>query len=97
MALAENNSARELMQQNGESKLRELAAVVLTQKVRENATLDWTSKKSVRARLRVIIKSTLRRYGYPPDMEFLATDRVMEQASSSRISWRGKEYSKELL
>ena len=70
MALAENNSARELMQQNGESKLRELAAVVLTQKVRENATLD---------------------------MEFLATDRVMEQASSSRISWRGKEYSKELL
>ena len=79
LALAENNSARELMQQNGENKLRELA-VVLTQKVRENATLDWTIKESVRAGLRVIIKRTLRKYGYPPDMELLATDRVMEQA-----------------
>ena len=75
-AVANNDSARELMQKD---KLRELA-VVLTQKVRENTTLDWNIKESVRAQLRVIIKRTLRKYGYPPDMEQLATDTVMEQA-----------------
>lgn len=78
-ALAANDSARELMQQNGENKLRELA-VVLTQKVRENAAQDWTIKESVRAQLRVVIKRLLRKYGYPPDMQLLATENVMEQA-----------------
>ncbi len=39
-AVASNSSARELMQQD---KLRELA-VVLTQQVRENASIDWTIK-----------------------------------------------------
>ena len=75
-AVAANNSARELMQKD---KLRELA-VVLTQKVRENASIDWTLKESVQAQLRVVIKRTLRKYGYPPDMEKLATETVMEQA-----------------
>lgn len=64
-AVAKNNSARELMQQD---KLRELA-VVLTQKVRENAAIDWTIKESVKSKLRVIVKRLLRHYGYPPDMQ----------------------------
>lgn len=75
-AVAGNDSARELM---GKDKLRELA-VVLTQKVRENATLDWTKKESVRARLMVAVKRTLRLYGYPPDMQMLATETVLKQA-----------------
>ena len=86
-AVANNDSARELMQKD---KLRELA-VVLTQKVRENTTLDWNIKESVRAQLRVIIKRTLRKYGYPPDMEQLATDTVMEQARMIADELAGQE------
>jgi type I restriction enzyme R subunit len=75
-AVASNDSARELMQQD---TLRELA-VVLTQKIRENATIDWTIKESVRAKLKVIVKRILRQYGYPPDMQLLATETVLKQA-----------------
>lgn len=77
-AVANNNSARELMQQD---KLRELA-VVLTQKIRENATIDWTIKESVRAKLKVIVKRILRQYGYPPDIKLLATETVLKQAET---------------
>jgi type I restriction enzyme R subunit len=69
-AVANNKSAKELMQHD---KLRELA-VVLTERVKQNASIDWTIKESVRAKLKVIIKRTLRQYGYPPDMQKLATD-----------------------
>ena len=75
-AVANNDSARELMQQD---KLRELA-VVLTERVRANTSIDWTIKESVQAKLRVIVKRTLRQYGYPPDMQKLATDTVLKQA-----------------
>jgi len=75
-AVANNESARELMQHD---KLRELA-VVLTQKVRENTSIDWTIKESVKAKLKVIIKRTLRQFGYPPDMQLLATKTVLKQA-----------------
>ncbi|MCB5191800.1 type I restriction endonuclease subunit R [Methylobacillus arboreus] len=75
-AVANNNSARELMQQE---KLRELA-IVLLQRVRENASIDWTIKESVKAKLKVIVKRTLRQFGYPPDMELLATETVLRQA-----------------
>jgi len=75
-AIADNDSARELMQKE---KLRELA-VVLFEKVKQNASIDWTIKESVRAKLKVIVKRTLRRYGYPPDMQALATETVLKQA-----------------
>lgn len=75
-AVANNASARELMQQD---KLRELA-VVLFKKVKANASIDWTIKESVKAKLKVIVKRTLRQYGYPPDMQKLATETVLKQA-----------------
>jgi len=75
-AVADNESARELM---GKDKLRELA-VILTERVKANASIDWTIKESVRAKLKVIIKRTLRQYGYPPDMQKLATETVLKQA-----------------
>ena len=75
-AVADNKSAKELMQHD---KLRELA-VVLTERVKQNASIDWTIKESVRAKLKVIIKRTLRQYGYPPDMQKLATEIVLKQA-----------------
>ncbi len=75
-AIANNGSAREVM---GRDKLRELA-VVLYEKVRENASIDWTIKESVKAKLKVIVKRVLRQYGYPPDMQLLATETVLKQA-----------------
>ncbi|HNZ55087.1 MAG TPA: DUF3387 domain-containing protein, partial [bacterium] len=67
---------REVMEKD---KLRELA-VVLFNKVRENAAIDWTIKESVKAKLKVIVKRVLRQYGYPPDMQMLATETVLKQA-----------------
>ena len=75
-AVADNDSAKELM---GKDKLREIA-VVLTENVRKNATIDWSLKESVRAQLRVSIKRILKKFGYPPDMQALATENVMKQA-----------------
>jgi type I restriction enzyme R subunit len=75
-AVASNDSARELMQQE---KLRELA-VVLTETIRQNASIDWTIKESVKAKLKVAVKRVLRKFGYPPDMQLLATETVLKQA-----------------
>lgn len=75
-AVASNDSAQELMEKE---TLRELA-VVLTKSIRENASIDWTIKENVKARLRVVVRRTLRRFGYPPDMQKLATDTVLKQA-----------------
>ena len=75
-AVADNNSAMELM---GKEKLRELA-VVLTETIRNNTTIDWEIKENVRAKMRVAIKRLLRRYGYPPDMQLLATETIIKQA-----------------
>jgi len=75
-AVSDNDSAKELMKK---VKLRELA-VILTERVKANASIDWTIKESVRAKLKVIIKRTLRQFGYPPDMQRLATETVLKQA-----------------
>lgn len=75
-AVADNKSAKELMSKD---VLRELA-VVLTQKVRENASIDWTIKESVRAKLKIAVKRVLRQFGYPPDMQALATETILKQA-----------------
>ncbi len=48
--------------------------------VRKNTSIDWTIRESARAKLRVIVKRTLRQYGYPPDMQRLATETVLTQA-----------------
>ena len=69
-------SAVELM---GKDKLRELA-VVLTETIRKNTSVDWEIKENVRAKMKVAIKRLLRQYGYPPDMQLLATDTVIKQA-----------------
>ena len=75
-AVASNDSARELMQKD---KLRELA-VVLAEKIKQNASIDWAIKESVQAKLRIIVKRVLRQFGYPPDMQKLATETVLNQA-----------------
>ncbi|MFM6036518.1 MAG: type I restriction endonuclease subunit R [Sphaerospermopsis kisseleviana] len=80
-ALAENDSARDVM---GVDKLRELA-IVLVQRIQKNASIDWNIKENVRARMKVMVKRLLREYGYPPDMQALATELVLEQAKLFRV------------
>lgn len=75
-AVAENKSARDLMEKE---VLRELA-VVLTASIRKNVSIDWSIKESARAKIRVIVKRLLKKYGYPPDMALLATETVLQQA-----------------
>ncbi|MEM7028195.1 MAG: type I restriction endonuclease subunit R [Chloroflexota bacterium] len=75
-ALASNDSAQEVL---GTEKLKELA-VVLVERIKQNTTIDWSIKESVRARMKVMVKRLLRQYGYPPDMQAIATEIVLEQA-----------------
>lgn len=55
-------------------------AKVLTEKIKKNTTIDWQTKDSVRARLRIEVRKVLRQYGYPPDKEKMAIDNVLSQA-----------------
>jgi type I restriction enzyme R subunit len=75
-ALEVNDSAVKVL---GEPTLKTIARE-LVDAVRRNATIDWTVKESVRAKLRVLVKRILRKYGYPPDKQEKATQTVLEQA-----------------
>ena len=48
--------------------------------VRRNATIDWSVKENVRAKMRVMVKRILHMHGYPPDKQEKATRTVLEQA-----------------
>ncbi|MFB9058081.1 type I restriction endonuclease subunit R [Mariniflexile ostreae] len=82
-AIAENESAKEVL---GNEVLRELA-VYLSEVVKNNATIDWTIKESVRAKLKVMVKRALRKFGYPPDLQKLATETVLKQAELLANHW----------
>ena len=75
-ALATNEAAvREL----GDATLKKIA-VELTLKLRASVTVDWSVRETVRAKLRVMVKTLLRRYKYPPDKQDEATEIVLKQA-----------------
>lgn len=82
-ALAENGSARELMQH----KQLRLLAQMLVQTIRNSATIDWTRKESVRAKMQIEVRKLLARYGYPPDLQKAAVDLVLQQATALAESW----------
>jgi len=75
-ALETNDSAVRVL---GEPTLKTIARELI-QAVRANATIDWTERESVRARMRVLIKRILKKYGYPPDKQEKATLTVLRQA-----------------
>lgn len=75
-ALAENESAVEAM---GNEKLRLIAHELLEQ-LRGNVTVDWHQRESARARMRVLVKRILKKYGYPPDLADEAVQTVLAQA-----------------
>lgn len=40
----------------------------------------WTKREKVRTKLKAMVKSTLKRFDYPPNLEKLATENVLKQA-----------------
>jgi type I restriction enzyme R subunit len=62
-ALEINDSAVQVL---GDDTLKEIAREI-ADKVRANATIDWTIRESARARLMVLVRRTLTKWGYPPD------------------------------
>ena len=82
-ALAMNESATAVM---GDDTLRELAQI-LVENVKSNTSIDWTIKESVRAKLRTVVKRLLNKYGYPPDEQKMATDRILQQAELLADDW----------
>jgi type I restriction enzyme, R subunit len=53
---------------------------VIVDIVRKNSTVDWEKRDDVRAKLRLLVKKVLMRYGYPPDLAKIEADRVLEQS-----------------
>ncbi len=84
-ALETNDSAVAVL---GDDTLKAIARE-LVETVRRNATIDWTVKESVRAKLRVMVKRILRKYGYPPDKQAQAVKTVLEQAEVLTMGWAG--------
>jgi len=82
-ALAENESAVQVM---GDDKLRVIAHELLTS-LRENVSVDWAHRESARARMRVLVKRILRKYGYPPDLQDAAVQTVLQQAEALSSGW----------
>ena len=82
-ALATNESAvRELTDET----LKKIAHE-LTENLRQNLSVDWSERESVRAKLRLMVKRVLRKYKYPPDLQEEAVDLVLRQAQVFGDNW----------
>jgi type I restriction enzyme R subunit len=75
-ALEINDSAVQVL---GDEQLKQIAREI-AEKVRANATIDWTIRESARAKLMVLVRRTLNKWGYPPDKQQKAIDTVLKQA-----------------
>jgi type I restriction enzyme R subunit len=75
-ALAQNESAVVAM---GDEKLRVIAHDLL-ENLRKNASVDWQRRESARAKMRVLVKRILKKFGYPPDLADDAVQTVLAQA-----------------
>jgi len=82
-ALATNEAA---VRGLGDETLKKIA-VELVQSLRKSVTVDWAVRETVRARLRVMVKTLLKRYKYPPDKQEEATETVLKQAESLSAEW----------
>ncbi len=82
-ALADNESAVDIM---GNDSLKVIAAE-LVNTLRASATVDWSHRESARARMRVLVKRILRKYGFPPDLQDIAVQTVIQQAELLAEQW----------
>ena len=82
-ALANNESAALEL---GDETLKKIAHE-LTESLRQNVSVDWSERESVRAKLRLMVKRILRKYKYPPDSQEEAVETVLRQAKALCDEW----------
>ncbi len=82
-ALATNESAITAM---GDDKLKVIAAELIKM-VRKSVTIDWNLREGARAKIRVIVKRILNKWGYPPDLQDEAVKTVLQQAELLCADW----------
>ena len=82
-ALATNESAIQAM---GDDKLKVIAAELIKM-VRKSVTIDWNLRDGARAKIRVIVKRILNKWGYPPDLQEEAVKTVLQQAELLCADW----------
>jgi type I restriction enzyme R subunit len=70
----------------GDDKLKVIAAELITS-VRKSVTIDWTLRESARAKIKVMVKRILNRFGYPPDLQKEAVKTVLQQAELMCAEW----------
>lgn len=75
-ALEVSDSAVKIL---GDEVLKTIARE-LVESVRNSVTIDWDKKESVQAKMRVMIKRILKKYGYPPEKQESAVKTILEQA-----------------
>jgi type I restriction enzyme R subunit len=46
-------------------------------------------RETARARMRVLVKRVLRKWGYPPDLQDSAVQNVLRQAEALSAAWAG--------
>jgi len=84
-ALATNESA---VKELTDETLKKIAHE-LTENLRQNLTVDWSERESVRAKLRLMVKRILRKYKYPPDLQEAAAELILQQAQVFGEDWGG--------
>ena len=79
---------------NNEASVRELGDEILakiahelTASLRANVSVDWSSRESVRAKLRSLVRRILRKYKYPPDQAEEAAQLILNQAETLCEAW----------
>ncbi|RZI60271.1 MAG: type I restriction endonuclease subunit R [Pseudomonas sp.] len=79
---------------NNESSVRELGDEILakiahelTASLRANVSVDWSSRESVKAKLRILVRRILRKYKYPPDQAEEAAQLILNQAETLCEAW----------
>ena len=81
--LTQNESAAQVM---GNDHLRVIAHELLSS-LKGNASVDWQRRESSRTRMRILVKRTLRKHGYPPDLQDTAVQTVLQRAEIPSARW----------
>lgn len=70
----------------GDPALRVIAHELVTS-IKNNVSVDWMHREAARARIRILVKKILRKYGYPPDLQEAAVINVLQQAEALAAMW----------
>ena len=70
----------------GEPTLRVIAHKSVAS-IKSSMSVDWMHREAARARMRVLVKRLLRKYGYPPDLQDAAVQNVLQQAEALSAEW----------